>query len=256
MVSEAPFRHDRSTARNDPGHTFRRERNERQPHARVDREVVHALLGLLDQRVAEDLPSEILGFPVHLLESLVDRHRTNGNGRVTDDPLARLVDVLPRGKIHHGVATPADRPSHLLNFFSDPRSHRRVADIGVDFHQEVAANDHRLGLRVIDVRRDDGAAARHFLADKLRRDGFRDRSSEILARMLTRNQVGQSVSALILADSDEFHLRRDHALSRVVHLRHVPPGPGAARLPLQAEAHVRELWIVEALVAVSRGRAG
>ncbi len=166
------------------------------------------------------------------------------------------MDVPPGGKIHHGVATPANSPSHLLNFLGDSRSHRRVADVGVDLHQEVAADDHRLGFRVIDVRRNDGAAARHFLADKLRGDGFRDRSSEILARMLTRDRFGQSVSTLILADGDEFHLGRDHALSRVVHLRHVPPGSRVARLPLQAEAHVRELRIVQALVAVPRGRAG
>src|SRR6266436_4622802 len=102
-------------------------------------------------------------------------------------------------------------------FFSSRRRHTRCSR---DWSSDVCSSD--LGLRVIDVRRDDGAAARHFLADKLRRDGFWDRSSEILARMLTRNQVGQSVAALIL---------------------------------LQAEAHVRELWIVQALMAVSRGGA-
>jgi len=37
----------------------------------VDGEVVHTLLGLLDQRVAENLPSELLGLAVDFLERLV-----------------------------------------------------------------------------------------------------------------------------------------------------------------------------------------
>ena len=36
----------------------------------------------------------------------------------------------------------------------------RVADVGVDLDQEVAADDHRLALGVVDVRRDDRPAAR------------------------------------------------------------------------------------------------
>src|SRR5260221_9551272 len=47
-------------------------------------------------------------------------------------------------------STPADRPGHLLDFFGDARSHGRVAYVGVDLHQEVAADDHRFGLRVIE----------------------------------------------------------------------------------------------------------
>ena len=77
-----------------------------------------------------------------------------------------------------------------------------VADVGVDLHQEVAADDHRLELEVVDVGRDDGAAARDLVADELGRQPF--------------------------ADRDELHLRRDLALARVVQLRHATAAPRAA----------------------------
>ena len=61
-----------------------------------------------------------------------------------------------------------------------------VADVRVDLHQEVAADDHRLELGVIDVGRDDGAAARDLAPHELGVEPF--------------------------AQRDELHLRRDHAL--------------------------------------------
>ena len=60
----------------------------------MDSEVVHALLGLLNQRIAEDLPCQIFGNTVHLLQCLIDRHGTDRHGRITDNPLTRLVDIL------------------------------------------------------------------------------------------------------------------------------------------------------------------
>ena len=44
-----------------------------------------------------------------------------------------------------------DRPAHLFDFFVNRRSDGGVADVGIDLHQEVAADDHRLGLGMIDV---------------------------------------------------------------------------------------------------------
>ena len=52
-----------SAPADDAGHTLGGQRDVGQAHARVDGEVVDALLGLLDQRVAEDLPSEVLATP-------------------------------------------------------------------------------------------------------------------------------------------------------------------------------------------------
>ena len=77
----------------------------------------------------------------------------------------------------------------------------RVADVGVDLHQEIAADDHRLELEVVDVGRNDRAAARHFVADEIGRQP--------------------------LADRDELHLGRDLALARVVQLRDAT-GSGAS----------------------------
>jgi len=63
----------------------------------------------------------------------------------------------------------------------------------VDLDREIAADDHRLELEVVDVRGNDGAAARDLGAHEL------------------------GIEAL--ADGDELHLRRDRALARVVQLR-------------------------------------
>ena len=156
--------------------------------------------------------------PVDLLEALVDRHRADRHRRVADDPLARLVDVLAGRQVHHRVGAPADRPLQLVDLLADRRRHRRVADVGVDLHQEVAADDHRLELGVVEVGRDDGAAARDLVAHELRRH--------------------------VLADGDEAHLLGDLAAPRVVHLREVAVAardraldPGLAQLG-QPVAHV------------------
>ena len=61
MVREAPLGHDRAAAADDAGGAGGGERHIAQQHAGVDREVVDALFGLFDQRVAEDLPGEVLG---------------------------------------------------------------------------------------------------------------------------------------------------------------------------------------------------
>ena len=53
-----------------------------------------------------------------------------------------------------------------------------VADVGVDFDEEIAADDHRLELGMVDVGRDDGAAAGDFGADEFGGDFFRDRCAE------------------------------------------------------------------------------
>src|SRR5690242_20996595 len=54
--------------------------------------------------------------------------------------------------VHDRVGAPTGRPGHLLDLLLDGGRHRGVADIGVDLHQEPLADDHRLDLRVVDVR--------------------------------------------------------------------------------------------------------
>jgi hypothetical protein len=61
VMREAPLGHDRAAARDDAGHAPGGQRDVGEADAGVDGEVVDALLGLLDQRVAEDLPGEVFG---------------------------------------------------------------------------------------------------------------------------------------------------------------------------------------------------
>ena len=140
----------------------------RKKHAGVDGEVIDPLLRLFDERVAINFPGQFLGAAADFFERLINRHGADRHGRVANDPFARGVNVFAGGKIHHGVGAPFRRPTHFLDFFLDRRRDGAVADVGVDFHQEIAADDHRLEFRVIDVRRDDGAAARDFVAHEFR----------------------------------------------------------------------------------------
>jgi hypothetical protein len=117
VVRQAPLGHDRAAAADDAGHAVGGQRHVAQQHAGVDGEVVDALFGLLDQRVAEDFPGQVLGLAVDLFQRLIDRHGADRHRRVADDPFAGFVDVLAGGQVHHRVAAPADRPGHLLDFF-------------------------------------------------------------------------------------------------------------------------------------------
>ena len=69
----------------------------------------------------------------------------------------------------------------IVDLVGDSRQHRRIADVGVDLDQEVAADRHRLQLAVVDVGRDDGSAARHFLAHELGGHEVGNAGAEILA---------------------------------------------------------------------------
>ena len=71
---------------------------------------------------------------------------------------------------------------------------RGVADVGVDLDQEVPADDHRLGLGVVDVGRDHRAAGGDLVAHELGADA--------------------------LAQRDELHLGGDQAPSGIGELRH------------------------------------
>ena len=218
VVREAPLGHDRATAGDDTGDATGGHRDVGQTDAGVDGEIVDALLGLLDEGIAEDLPGEVFGTAVDLLEGLVNRHGTNGDRAVAQDPLAGLVDVLARGKIHERVASPLDGPAHLLDLFLDGRRHSRVADVGIDLHQEVAADDHRLELGVIDVGRNDGATAGDFGTNELGSDDLRDGGAKGLTFVLEGQVMATGRFRLIgreahvLADSDILHLRRDDTL--------------------------------------------
>jgi len=248
VVRQAPLGHDRTTARHNAGHPLGGQRYIAQQHAGVDGEVVHALLGLFDQGVAEQLPGQVFGHTVDLLQRLVNRHGTNRHRRVADDPLAGFVDVLAGGQVHDRVRTPADAPGQLGHFFFNRRTQRTVADIAVDLHQEVTADDHRLQLNVVDVGRDNGAATGDFFAHELGGDFFRDAGAEAVTRVLLVQQAGGAgfLQLHVFADGDVFHLGGDDALTRIVHLGNVGAGLGPTRVFDVGEAQFGQFSVFEA----------
>ena len=174
MMREAPFGEDGAAARHDAGHAIGGERNEAQQHTGVDGEIIHALLGLFDEGVAVNFPGQFLGLAADFFERLINRHGADGHGRVAENPFARGVDVLAGGQVHDGVRAPLGGPAHFLDLLLDARRDGAVADVGVDLHEEIAADNHRLGFGMIYVGRDDGAAGSDFRPDKLRCNLFRN----------------------------------------------------------------------------------
>ena len=178
VVRQAPFRHDGAAARDDARQALGRHRHIAQQHTGVDGEVIDTLLGLLDEGVAEDFPRQIFGLAIDLFQRLVDGHGADGHGAVAHDPFARFVDMFTRRQVHHIIAAPADGPGHLFHFLADGRGDGGIADVRVDFHQEIAADNHRFHFRVVDVGGNDGAAAGDFLAHEFGRDFGRDAGAE------------------------------------------------------------------------------
>ena len=74
---------------------------------------------------------------------------------------------------------------------------------------------------MVDVRGDDRAAAGDFAADELGGDVVGDFGAEILA---VADVVRNGVAADVFADGDIFHLGRDDAAARIVHLADVHAG--------------------------------
>ena len=193
----------------------------------MDGEIIDALFGLFDQRIPEDLPGEILGDAPDLLECLIERHSADRDRRVADDPVADIVNVATGRKVHHRIRPPADGPDHLLDLLSHRGGNRGIADIGVDLDQEIPADCHRFELGVIDIRRDDGAAAGDLVADELGSHEVRQRCAEILA-VADQRVLGLDPTE-ILPDRNIFHLRRNDPGSCIGKLRHRPAARGPTR---------------------------
>lgn len=118
VVSNAPFGVDRASPADDTRQAICRVRDEGEQHARVDREIVNTLFGLLDEGISEYLPGEIFsdavnlrnGFPIHDDRYLgwVDPLITDGehiSGQyVGSDTLARRMSSV-------------QGDSHFLRFF-------------------------------------------------------------------------------------------------------------------------------------------
>ena len=155
----------------------------------VDGEVVDALLGLLDEGVAVEFPGEVFDASVDFFEGLVDGNGADGDGGISDDPLAGGVDVFSSGKIHDGVGSPLGGPAHFLDFLIDGGSDGGVADVGVDFYEEIPPDDHGFDFGVIDISRDDGATASDFGTNEFRSDGFGNFGTEGLSGVLVIHHI-------------------------------------------------------------------
>ena len=140
----------------------------------MDSEVIDSLFGLLNEGVPKDFPCEVFGSAVDLLEGLVNGHCANGDRRVPKNPFAGGVNVFTGGEIHYRVRAPLRGPTHFFHFFFDARGDGAVADVGINFNEEVSANDHWLEFGVIDICGNDGASCRDFFAHELRRDDLGD----------------------------------------------------------------------------------
>ncbi len=140
VVREAPFRHDRAAARDDAGDAVGRQRHIGEPHAGVDGEIVDPLLGLLDQRIAEDLPGQSL--PRRRRPSRAPgrsaRCRSAPGSCAGSTRACRGCCGRWRGP------SPCPRPSGSTTPSCRPRRRRAgdggVADVGVDLDEEVAAD--------------------------------------------------------------------------------------------------------------------
>ena len=119
MMCQAPFGHNGAATRHYSGHPFSRHRHITQQHSSMNGEVVHALLGLLNQGIAKNFPRQVLGDSIYFLQRLIDGDRTDGHRGVADDPLTGLVNIFTRGQIHHRIRAPANTPGHLLHLFFD-----------------------------------------------------------------------------------------------------------------------------------------
>ena len=77
--------------------------------------------------------------------------------------------MLTGREIHHRVTAPADRPHQFFDLFVDARTECRVADIGINLDQKIAANNHRLQFRVIDIGGNNRPPGSDFATHKFRR---------------------------------------------------------------------------------------
>ena len=131
------------------------------------------------------------------------------------------MDVAAGREVHDRVGAPADRPDELLHLVGRRRDDGRIADIGVDLDEEVPADRHRLDLGMVDVRRDDGAAARDLGAHEFGRDmGGISAPNDSPSAMLRLASVAGGVAGHVLAMGDVAHLLGDDAGAGEFVLRH------------------------------------
>ena len=94
IVNDAPFCHNRPSARYDSGKSFAHQIGMSFQHAGVNGEIVHSLLALFDKCVAVNLPRQIFDFSIYFFKGLVDGDSSHGDRTVPDNPLTGFVYMV------------------------------------------------------------------------------------------------------------------------------------------------------------------
>ena len=150
---ETPFTHYASSTADNTAQPFIGKLNIMAADPCMNGEVIYTLFALFNQCIPVDFPGEVFHYAVHLFKCLINRNRADGYGTITDNPFACFMDIFSCGKIHQGIATPFAAPQCFLHFFIYAWGSSRISDIRIDFHKEVASDNHRFSFRVVDIGR-------------------------------------------------------------------------------------------------------
>ena len=143
-MHEHPLRKQRPATRDDADETLLDERQMFLQHARVNREVINALRGLMFKHREDDFFVEVFEFLPD--DHRVNRHGTDGNSRVEAERFTALIEVATGRKIHDRVRAPLLRPLQFLDLFMRTRGNRRRAHVCIDLRLRRATDGHRIQL--------------------------------------------------------------------------------------------------------------
>ncbi len=171
VILHHPFGKNRAAAAHDPGDTLAGQRHVLHQHAGVNGHVIDTLLGLFFDHFEHDLNVQIF-HAANAVQRFIDGHGANGHRRSVDDGFADARNIAAGGKIHHRIRAILHGICELIQFFVDVRRSGGISDVGVDLAFGRDADAHGLQAAVIDIGRNDHAAARHLLANQFRRETF------------------------------------------------------------------------------------
>src|SRR5208337_1717716 len=191
VVVGHPLCEDGAAAAHNAGYALGNQRQVPNQHAGMDGHVVHTLLSLFFNHFKHYAGRQVFN-PLHARNGFIDRYGADGDRRMAQNRFANFVNLPAGREVHHRVRAVVDRNVELLEFFFDVGADRRVADVGVDLAQRGHPDAHGLEFGMVDVGRNDHAAAGNLVADQLRRK--------------------------FLAAGDVVHFFADDSLAGVVHL--------------------------------------
>mmetsp|Transcript_1487 Transcript_1487/g.3133 ORF Transcript_1487/g.3133 Transcript_1487/m.3133 type:complete len:451 (+) Transcript_1487:730-2082(+) len=167
VVEDVPLGVDGTTAGDNSSFAVDGHGDVTEEDSSVDGEVINTLLSLLNKSLPETFPGQILSNTINLLQSLINRHGSHGNGTIPHDPLPRLLNVLSCTQIHERVGTPKGTPLQLLNLLFDGGSNGGVSNVGIDLDLEHASDDLGFEFEMFLVGGDDGTSSGNLAPNKL-----------------------------------------------------------------------------------------